>query len=135
MDELSLFKNFPQNNFSIIMKDIIIKRVMESHKQIKLIMNVEKHEFKLSHQVLTPYLFTIKSRVHNLTSHNVTIHHHIFTCIPQINKFNFALILNLNNNIIISKQHIISQFVTYLIYHLYTISIIILRSQYNYLSC
>ena len=27
--------------------------------------------------------------------------------------FNFTLILNLNNNIIISKQHIIPQFITY----------------------
>ena len=39
--------------------------------------------------------------------------------------FNFVLILNLNNNVIISKQHVIPQFITYSIYHLYTISITI----------
>jgi len=45
--------------------------------------------------------------------------------------FNFALILNLNNNIVTSMQHVISQFITYSIYHLHTISITISLSQYN----
>ena len=77
----------------------------------------------LSHQVLNTHLFTTKTHVHNFTYHNVTINHLMFTCISQFNIFNLALIVNLQNNIIISKWYIILQFIVYSIYHLYTISI------------
>ena len=34
---------------------------------------------------VTTHLFTTKTHDHNFTSHNITIHHHLFTCISQIN--------------------------------------------------
>ena len=61
--------------------------------------------------------------IHNQNVHNFNISQchnppsHVYVYLTNQRMLNFALILNPNNNVIISKEQVISQFITYLIYH------------------